>query len=128
MLTVKVNVCTLALPDPLKRRAEPPVSAAAITFLEADLTDNMAAACEAEPWGGLAGLTEADIAKDRDGHGAEGQEGPEGSRWLRQMPTGLAAPQGEAYRPPSAMFLRSEAPLGPEVRGGSAPPPPGGGA
>lgn len=124
MLTVKVNVCTLTLPASLKQKAKLLVPAAAITFLEADLTDNMAAACQAEPWGGLVGLTETDVAKDWDGHGAEGQEGLAGSRRLKQMPTLLAAPWGEAYRSPSAMFHCSEAAPGPEGRGGSPPPPP----
>lgn len=63
---------------------------AAITFLEAELTDNMAAAGEEEPWGGLAGLAEAGIAKDSDSHAAEGQEGPAGSGWLKQTLSLLA--------------------------------------
>lgn len=108
MLMVKVDVHTPALPDRLKQRAKPSVPAAAITFLEADLTDNMAAACEAEPWGGLAGLTEADVAKDRDGHGVEGQEGPAGSRRLRQMLALLAAPgvRPTGLPPPCSLGLR----------------------
>lgn len=108
MLMVKVDVHTPALPDPLKQRAKLPVPAAAITFLEADLTDNMAAACEAEPWGGLAGLTEADVAKDRDGHGVEGQEGPARSRRLRQMLALLAAPgvRPTGLPPPCSSGLR----------------------
>lgn len=70
-----------ALPDEPKHGALP---VAAITFLEAELTDNMAAAGEEEPWGGLAGLAEAGVAKDSDGHAAEGQEGLVGSGWLTQ--------------------------------------------
>lgn len=121
MLTVKVNMWTLALPVSLKQRPEPPVPAAAITFLEADLTDNVAAACEAEPWGGLAGLTEADVAKDRDSHGTEGQEGPAGSKRLRQVltflaiprlrPTGLPPPCSSALRQHRALRWGVAAPL-----------------
>jgi len=108
MLRVQLNACTLALPDPLKQRAEPPTPAAAITFLEADLTDNVPAAGEAEPRGGLAGLTEADVAKDLDCHGAEDQEGPAGSRWLRQKPTFLAVPgkRPTSLAPPCSSALR----------------------
>lgn len=52
---------------------------AAITFLEAELTDDMATAGEDKPWRGLAGLTEAGIAKYSDGHGVERQERLQGA-------------------------------------------------
>lgn len=81
MLTVKVNVCTRAA----EAEGQAALPAVAITFLEAGLTDNMPTAREAELWGGLARLTEADIAEYGDRHGVQGKEGPAGSRQLRQV-------------------------------------------
>lgn len=51
----------------------------AITFLEAELTDDMATAGEDKPWRGLAGLTEAGVAKYSNGHEVERQERPQGA-------------------------------------------------
>lgn len=98
MVMFKVNVYTAELPDLLAQRAGPP---AAITFLEADLTDNVAAAREAEPRRGLMGLAQANVAEDLEGHG---QSGLAGSRRLRKMPppgvrpTGLPPPCSSAMR------------------------------
>ena len=73
MLMGKVKMCTPAVPSWSRK----PV--AAITFLEAELTDDMATAGEDKPWRGLAGLTEAGVAKYSDGHGMERQERLQGA-------------------------------------------------
>lgn len=98
MVMFKVNVYTPELPDLLAQRAGPP---AAITFLEADLTDNMAAAREAELRGGLMRLAQANVAEDLEGHG---QSGLAGSRRLRKMPTPGVRPTG--LLPPCSFALR----------------------
>lgn len=58
-----------------------------ITFLQANLTENVAAAGEAEPRRGFAGLGQAGVAEGGHGHGAAGQEA---RGWGR-----AAVPQGE---------------------------------
>lgn len=47
--------------------------AAIITFLQASLTENVAAAGEVEARRGAAGLAQAGIAEHGQGHGAAGQ-------------------------------------------------------
>lgn len=67
---------------------------AAITFLQANLTENVAAAGEAEPGRGVAGLGQTGVAEGGHGHGAAGQEGPAGARGWGRAARPPAEPRG----------------------------------
>lgn len=67
---------------------------AAITFLQANLTENVAAAGEAEPRRGVAGLGQAGVAERGHGHGEEGQEDPAAARGWGRAARPPAEPRG----------------------------------
>lgn len=90
---------------------------AAITFLQANLTENVAAAGEAEPRRGVAGLAEAGVAEHGHGHGAAGQAQGLGQSRLssgraprvrpRHVPPAEAAPRAARPAPLPPRGLRA---------------------
>lgn len=85
--------------------------AAIITFLQANLTENMAAAGEAELRRRGAGLAQAGVAEDGHGHGAAGQDGPTGPGLGHNRSSSGRAPRGRPrHVPPAEAALRAARP------------------